>query len=713
MSDSSDRLYQLLPAFYHQRDAEQGFPLQSLLQVIAEQVDVVEENITQLYDNWFIETCEDWVVPYIADLIGYTPVRETGEPGDVNTLQAQQRNKILVPRRDVANTIRYRRRKGTLALLELLAHDVTNWHGRAVEFYTLLSWTQHLKHQRLSRGQTVNLRQALDYLDTAFNEFGHSIELRRLTSQRSVRKYNILNIGLFIWRLQAYSVTLTPAYCVEEIGSNCYTFSVLGNDTPLYNHPQPELEPTHIAEELNLPVPIQRRSFKSLITDFYGEGKSLQILVGNSREPIPPDKIVVANLTNWYYRPLPDKVAVDPELGRIVFPPGHLPKKGVWVSYHYGFSADIGGGEYDRPLYQPREYKLYQVGELQAHKSINSALEQWERDRPLHAIIEITDSGVYVEPIDITLSENQSLQLRAANRKRPVIRLLNWHTDMPDGLNINGCQGSRLTLDGLTIVGRGVQIEGNLLSITIRHSTLVPGWGLACDCEPHRPAEPSLELFNTQARLLIEHSIIGSIEVNHDQVNLDPLPITISDSILDATSNEREALSGPGCVIAHSVLTVRRSTVFGKIYTHAIALAENSLFNGLVKVARRQQGCIRFCYVPPYSRTPRRYNCQPDLVEAAVVEKVNQGEFVKEDLQTVQEQERDRVRPQYNSTRYGTPTYCQLAATCAEEIKHGADDQSEMGVFHDLYQPQRAANLQARLNEYTPAGMEVSIIYAS
>jgi hypothetical protein len=36
-----------------------------------------------------------------------------------------------------------------------------------------------------------------------------------------------------------------------------------------------------------------------------------------------------------------------------------------------------------------------------------------------------------------------------------------------------------------------------------------------------------------------------------------------------------------------------------------------------------------------------------------------------------------------------------------------------MGVFHDLFQPQRAANLHARLNEYTPAGMNVGIIFAS
>jgi hypothetical protein len=54
-----------------------------------------------------------------------------------------------------------------------------------------------------------------------------------------------------------------------------------------------------------------------------------------------------------------------------------------------------------------------------------------------------------------------------------------------------------------------------------------------------------------------------------------------------------------------------------------------------------------------------------------------------------------------------------LAHTCAEEIKCGADDESEMGVFHDLYQPQRTANLRARLDEYTPAGMDAGIILAS
>ncbi len=82
---NNDRLYELLPAIYRIRDAEQGEPLRALLQVIGEQVNLVEEDIARLYDNWFIETCEDWVVPYIADLVGYQPVHEAGEPGDVRT----------------------------------------------------------------------------------------------------------------------------------------------------------------------------------------------------------------------------------------------------------------------------------------------------------------------------------------------------------------------------------------------------------------------------------------------------------------------------------------------------------------------------------------------------------------------------------------------------------------------------------------------------
>src|SRR4051794_24652129 len=128
MSQTSDRLYELLPAVYRQRDEEQGHTLQALLRVIAEPVDIVEADIEQLYENWFIETCQDWVVPYIGELIGYDPVSEPIEaPG------AEAR--ILVPRREVANTIGLRRRRGTLLAAARQGPDGAGWPARAVEFY--------------------------------------------------------------------------------------------------------------------------------------------------------------------------------------------------------------------------------------------------------------------------------------------------------------------------------------------------------------------------------------------------------------------------------------------------------------------------------------------------------------------------------------------------------------------------------------------------
>jgi hypothetical protein len=732
-----DRLYDLLPAVYRLRDADRGYPLRALLQVISEQVNIVDADIAQLYDNWFVETCQDWVVPYIGDLVGYTPLYDIGEPSGVQSPRAHARERILIPRREVANTLRFRRRKGTVAILEDLATAVAGWPGRAVEFYRLLSFMQNINYLHLDRGRTVDIRDgdALDDLGTAFEEVAHIVDVRCIGAHHFPEFYNIPSVGLFVWRLKTYSVTMAPAFCEEQQSPNCFEFSVLGNDTPLYNRTQ--ATSAHPPGRLNLPTPITRRGLEcfepgearetetSGIPYYYGNGKSFAIwtsMSGAQRSLVDPSMIVAADLSDWTYRPLPNQVAVDPVLGRIAFPPTQTRRQAVWVSYHYAFSTDMGGGEYERPLSQPAIYNLYLVGEQETFTRINDALTRWQTDNPINAVIEITDSGVYVEPISITLNPKQTLQLRAASGKRPVIRLLNWQTSAPDDLTINGLANAEnqnaeptnwFTLDGIVVTGRGIQVEGDVGGVTIRHSTLVPGWGLDCNCEPVRPTEPSLELDNAPNCVRIEHSIIGAIQVNRDEVREDPCRIYISDSIVDATSTSSVALGAPEKLCAFSMLDIRRCTVFGQVQTHAIELAENCIFMGIITDCRRQQGCMRFCYVTSGSRTPKRFECQPDLVERAVLALAQQDNLTNAQRNVLLQQERARVEPEFNSTRYGTPTYCQLSDHCAVEITHGADDESEMGAFHDLYQPQRAANLRARLDEYTPSGMTTGIIYAS
>jgi hypothetical protein len=71
----------------------------------------------------------------------------------------------------------------------------------------------------------------------------------------------------------------------------------------------------------------------------------------------------------------------------------------------------------------------------------------------------------------------------------------------------------------------------------------------------------------------------------------------------------------------------------------------------------------------------------------------------------------DQTRPIFNDVRYGKPAYAQLADACPASIKRGADDESEMGAFHDLFQPQREANLRARLDEFTPAGLDAGLFF--
>jgi len=656
----------------------------------------------------------------------------------------------------------YRRRKGTLALLELLANDVADWPARAVEFFKLLGWNQNINHLHLCRARTVDVRRVaeLDLINSPFDPLAHTVDVRRINSHRTIGRYNIPSVGVFVWRLKAYSVTRSRPHCAENVHPNCYTFSALGQDAPLFQKSESETDSSHITEEPNVPAPIRRLAFSKHPDQFYGQGKSFTIWTEGwagfkPTEPVPIEAIVPADLSDWQYAPPLKHIAVDPVLGRFAFPldQDQLPKKGVRVSYQYGFSADIGGGEYARPILDPSprkvevpdpqnptatvtqnfEPKFYRVGEGQPLRHLRDAIDHWREEKPLDAVIEITDSGVYVEPVNLRLHDNQTLQLRAANGARPVIRMLDWQTDLPDALTVTMCRGCRFTLDGILLTGRGAQFHGPLrdkpgdprdpicgAEIVVRHCTLVPGWELDCDCTPVRDGEPSLAFYNIRAKVRIEHSILGAIQVHEDEVKTDPIPVCISDSILDATAPDKEALGAPGYAVAHAVLTIKRCTVFGIVDVHAVVLAENCIFNNCLNVARRQLGCMRFCHVPYGCRTPRRYHCQPDLGSLAIEETLRADASAKNlppptaaELDAAKARERLRVQPQFNSERYGTLAYCQLADTCADEIKRGADDESEMGAFHDWFQPQREANLLARLDEFTPAGMDAGIIHAS
>jgi len=135
-------------------------------------------------------------------------------------------------------------------------------------------------------------------------------------------------------------------------------------------------------------------------------------------------------------------------------------------------------------------------------------------------------------------------------------------------------------------------------------------------------------------------------------------------------------------------LTIEACTVIGE--TGCVSLsASNSILLGTVSVVRRQEGCLRFSFAPLDSTAPRRHRCQPTPGPGA-------ANF-----------------PRFTSLRYGVPAYCQLTARTPDAIKRGADDESELGVYHFLFQPQRESDLITRLDEYLRVGLEAGIFHES
>ncbi len=692
MSYDPDKLYNLLPAVHRIRDVEQGEPLRQLLALITQQVGILEEDLEQLYDNEFIETCAPWVLPYIGDLIGYR---------SVHPIRPDQ----VAPRAEVANTIGYRRRKGTACVLEQLARDVTEWDARAVEFFQLLAWTQFMNHIRLTTFYAPDLRQwePLERLGRAFETTAHTVDVRHI--ERGEGKYNIPNIGIFFWRLNAFRLSNSPSVRVDD---HRFLFSPLGANMPLFTRPQTEKSITHLAEPINVPEPISRRVLDSSLASYYGADLSIFI------ENTVIGDVAACNLsdadpsgTTWAHTPPNAPVAIDPVLGRISFRDAQAePPR---VVFHYGFSAAMGGGQYERS--QTFDAAIAPIDVVASPGPIQPVLD----GRTAGGVVELSDSGRFEETPAITLDPGVRFEFRAANEHRPTLIVAG-------PLDITGGADAEVTLNGLLIGGGHIRILSALgdalRKVRLVHCTLVPGLSLGIDGAPGTPGAPSLVIEHTESPLEIEidHCILGPIHAPSNAT------VLIRHSIVDANSDTAVAYAGLLDDIAGGTVSVVNSTIIGTIHTELLKLASNSIFlsrtedgTAPVRSKRRQTGCVRSCWLPLEARVPRRYRCQPDLEiaeqVAAAIKKSGNNTISDADRQAIIDAVVVRLVPAFTSLRYADPGYCQLRISAPEQIRAGADDEAEMGAFHDLFQPQRESNVRVRLREYLRFGLEAGVFY--
>ena len=410
-----DQMYALLPAFVRLRDqTDGGGTLRALVGVIAEQAQVVGLGLDQLYDDQFVETCAPWVLPYIGDLVGFTPLRPLGP------------NEPAATRGEVASTIGDRRRKGTLAMLDQLCTDVTQatvtddagvphalagWPGVAVEFFSRLSATQYVRNHLRPGNAIVDVHSPVTAVDTggAFDMAPRTVDVRRIASRRG--RYNIMNIGIFVWRLAAYRNDGHPA---RQAGANRYTFDPFGRDVPLVNRPVPATDTFVLTQRDNLPFFLRRYPLYAGV-DPYAARPVVTVRVGGT--PVADTAVSWCDLRTWSPPTAAGiDVAVDPELGRLVFATAPADGTAVEVDYAYAFSGDYGGGAYVAPV-GPDEATVEAGLPAPAHVGF-AAAPLGTTSGP--AVLEITDSAIRTGPVDIQPGTGL-LVVRAGDLQRPVL----------------------------------------------------------------------------------------------------------------------------------------------------------------------------------------------------------------------------------------------------------------------------------------------------
>jgi hypothetical protein len=551
-------LFDRLPAIYRERDAdpETAGQLQAFVGLMDEVFAAIDADLETLYYDHFIDTCQDWLIPCIGDVLGVSHLK-----GDPWTLRA-----------DVARTVAQRRRRGTLAVLESLAFTLTGWAAHAVELRERMLWNQHLNHQRPDlqtpprhiadaiRHGTVTLRDpgTLSFLGTPFDPFARTADLR---PTEGIHPHPSLpNLALFLWRLRDFQPPVSQPVHVATLaqaapGPDDAPFAArwladpLGRPTVLFNtfRFDPDADPPELSVPDRTPGPMPpARLQDGSPTGNAAEYVAIDLFAGG--RPADPGADAVglvlhlpaatfagtswttrgANLCAWELGLTPPlrrrEIAIDPARGRLLFgleddaTEGAALRRRLRVSATYGFPGPTGAHPIARPV-TPAVWldEAPEVILATAHPggtSLRGALTGLASPGPPR-IVEIIDSMTHrlnladiadigTEGADPALTLARPLWLRARSGQRPVVELRQPLRLRP--LAVIGAEeavraldvrieGVTLTLAGAPVAGRAVIEQAAVNSLTLEGVTLDPAGHIVLDGTPTGARQPPQTAF--------------------------------------------------------------------------------------------------------------------------------------------------------------------------------------------------------------------------
>jgi hypothetical protein len=745
------KLWQLLPAVYRTMDgAVPGVPgpLQELVNRIGAQTATVRRSIDRLWENQSIETCDDWVVPYIGDLLATRLVACLDAPAQ---------------RLDVAKTIYYRRRSGTLGLLEELAYDIARRDARAVEFFRRLGRTRHQFDPPIGNvfaSAAPAWAGATDYIDgQVVINAGNAYQC--VTGGESNATGGPTGTGTSIpdasvtWAFVDPASSLAPAVIAGLAGADSSTpaggFADLRNayaagntgtafdefaytadlrrgvqSAGWYNISHlgvfiwwlqsfPILAATPVSSGANpacwtfdpsgreIPLFAPGRTPASFGDDWVSPNEwDLTVAVRDELWKRYPDQLYGNNTSDLAFwvglmaggqaSPLTrDNVLIQPERGLFSFV--NAPPNGTVVTtYHFGFMSMIGAGGFPQDVLesinQPATTATVSGGASTGANGLDEALAGIAGA----ATIEIGDSLTYAGPTaNLTLPAAQVV-LCAQDKTRPMIR---WTGGSGTTWTITGAgAGCSLVLQGVWLQGADIVLAGSFDSVSLRLVTLDPGTlaqttgggtpPLGTTIEGMTLAPVHLFVEAAVTALTLERCITGPIVTRNGGL-IEQL--TATDSIIQAIAPGDLALQTAG----HDV-SLARTTVLGQIAVHRLDASE-CILDDVATVVDTQHGCVRFsAYAKSSSLHPQISNLHAPYRSVVV----------------------PAVGPQFVTRRFGEPSYARLtrladdaivAPQTGDTILGGAQNGSEMGAFSGEGITLKKRGLAIKFEEYAPLGI--------
>lgn len=260
----AEKLWEMIPPVYRHEDgiADRPGVLRALVEVMAQQAAIVRRSTDRAWEDQSVELSDDWAVPYLGELVGTRMVSALDRRGR---------------RADVANTIFYRRRAGTLAVLEGLIADITGWEGTIVESFRHLLRHPHGLDPAPARTGSRTDTPAHGLPDLRhprgsqlawgpWDEYQHLPDMRRNRGGTDGR-FGITKLAFHLFRLQAFPVTrATPRVLAPDAnGKRRFTFDPTGRTIALFQrHARPAFAfEWRAALEWELPAPVRCEALAS------------------------------------------------------------------------------------------------------------------------------------------------------------------------------------------------------------------------------------------------------------------------------------------------------------------------------------------------------------------------------------------------------------------------------------------------------------------